>query len=313
MGVVVTGATSGVGRAVAQALATEGARLVLVARSESALEQVVQECRARGAVAISYPLDTADAAAVSAMATQAESWLDGVDTWINTAAVLAAGRLPDMPADEIERIIATNVLGVALCSRAALTGFERRGHGVLINVSSLLALLPNPNVPVYCMTKAASRALSITAHEGYGRRSPIRVCTVLPGPIDTPMFEHAANHLGRELRAIPPAMSAHRVAATIVRCVHRPRRQVTAGVTGWGLLVAHRVAPRTTEWFVGQASARLLQRARPSAARAGTLFNPPVNGRLSGGYRRLSLRRHAGDAVGVWWGAGPTRRAHRER
>jgi NAD(P)-dependent dehydrogenase (short-subunit alcohol dehydrogenase family) len=301
MGVVVTGATSGVGRAVVEALAEQGARVVVSARDETELDELADWCRSRGAAALAVTCDITDAAQVEALAGRADEWLGGIDTWVEAAAVLVAGWLPDVPVDEIDRVIRTNVLGTALCSRAALARFERRGWGVLINVSSLLGLVPNPNVPIYCMTKFAVRGLSIAAHERYGRRSPIRVCTVMPGPIDTPMFDHAANHLGRKLRSIPPAMSPHRVAAAIVRCARRPRRQVTAGFTGWSLLLAHRLAPRTTEWFVAQTSSRLLMRAELTPESAGALFAPPAVHRTSGDYRRSKRRRAVGDRFGRWW------------
>lgn len=220
--VVITGATSGAGRATAHAFARRGARMVLAARSESALEAVVRECRELGATAIAAPTDLGDAASVDDLRRRAVEIFGRIDTWVQMTAVLIAGDLPSLPADEMERVVRTNVLGAALSSRAALTQFEAQGAGVLITTSSILAVTPNPVVPLYVMSKFAVRGLTTALHSRYARRGGIRVCEVAPGPLDTPMFRTAANHSGFELRAVPPACAPERAAAAVVRCARRP-------------------------------------------------------------------------------------------
>jgi short-subunit dehydrogenase len=296
--VVLTGASSGVGRATALAFAEAGARLVLAARTASALDTLVEECRARGADAIAVPTDVGDPRQVRRLADAAVEAYGRIDTWVNDAAVLVAGVFGDEDVEEIERLVRTNVAGAAYGSRAALAQFRRQGEGVLIDVSSLLGLVPNPLVPTYVMSKFAVRGLSLSLHHLTSAWPGIRVCVVLPGPIDTPLFERAANHTGRRLRAIPPAMAPERVAAKIVACARRPRRQATIGASGHAILVGHRLAPRLTEWAIARAAAALLVRGEEADDTSGELFAGRAAGHRHGGWRRGRLRRKAGEALG---------------
>jgi short-subunit dehydrogenase len=296
--VVVVGATSGVGRATALLLASEGCRLLLAARSDGDLAGVAVACRSRGAeLVVTEAVDIARAEDVQRLEAAARRHLGGADIWINTASVLLAGDLTVCPVAELEQLVAVNLTGTVLTTRAALTLFDEQGHGTLINTSSLLGLVTNPLVPVYCATKAAIRQLTMAV-----RRSPrpraVRICVVLPGPIDTPIFASAGNHTGRPLRAIPPAASPWRVAAAIVRCARRPRRTTTTGVTGWGLLAAHRLAPRLTDWGVARYSGALLTRAGHVEPTSGAILATTGTGRADGGWRRGRSRSRLGDLVG---------------
>jgi short-subunit dehydrogenase len=296
--VVVIGATSGIGRSTALGFARCGARLGLAARDTTRLAEVAAECTALGAEVTTVVSDVADESASEETVRDVVDRFGRVDTWVNCAAGLVAGDLPATPAAELARLVETNVVGALYSSRAALGQFERQGHGVLINVASLLAVFPNPRVPAYVMTKFAVRGLSLSlryAADGTG----IRVCVVLPGPVDTPMFAKAGNHAGRALRAIAPACSVERAAATIIGCARRPRRQVVVGWTGRAAMLAHRFAPAGTEWFVAHAAAWLLVRRESAAPTPGGLFEWSGPARSSGGWRRNALRRRLGDAVGA--------------
>jgi short-subunit dehydrogenase len=297
--IVIVGATSGVGKATARSLAALGANLVLAARDRDALVDLVEECGGHGR-ALAVPGDVGHAGAAEAIADAAIARFGGIDTWINTASSLIVGQLSDVPAHDVLRIVETNVAGTALASRVAMRHFVERRQGVLINVSSMLAMIPNPLVPAYVMTKFAIRGLSLSLHEATAAHPGIRVCVVLPGPIDTPMFRHAANYTGRRLRAIPPAMSPERVAATVIRSIRRPRRQRTSGLTGGALMLGHHLAPRLVESATARVAAALVVSGRPAAATSGSLYHPQAPYSVGGGYRRLGVRRAAGDALGRW-------------
>jgi short-subunit dehydrogenase len=297
--VVITGASSGVGRAAAAAFAAHGCDVVLAARGEPALAEVAALVEAAGARALVAPTDVADAADVERLAAAAVARFGRIDVWVSAAAVVVAGRLGDEDPAELRRLVETNVLGNLLSSRAALTVFRDQGHGTLIDVASLLGLVPNPVVPAYVMSKFAVRGLSLSLRQLVRRDRDIHVCVVVPGPVDTPLFQRAANHTGRQLRAIPPAAAPERVAAAIVSCARRPRRQVTAGVVPHATLVAHRLAPRATEWVVATVSAATVVRHRlPAPATPGSLFDPPPAGSVHGGWRRGRRRRRLGERVG---------------
>ncbi len=296
--IVVVGATSGVGRATACSLAASGAQLVIAARSAADVERVASECRQLGATAIGVAADISQPDDVDRIVATATDAFGRIDTWINAAAGLVVGELHTQPADQIERLIGTNVLGTTLASRAAMIHFRSHNAGVLINMSSLLGVVPNPVVPTYSMTKFAVRGLTLSLHQSTWHRSAIRVCVILPGPIDTPMFARAANQSGHALRAIPPAFSPERVAAAVIRSVPRPRRQRTTGVTGALIVVGLHVVPRFTETFVAQVAARLILQPKLAPPTRGALDAANVASATSGGWRRGRTRVRIGDAVG---------------
>jgi NAD(P)-dependent dehydrogenase (short-subunit alcohol dehydrogenase family) len=296
--IVVVGATSGVGRATVLALAGLHARLVVVARNRHDVEQLAATCRDRGVPALGVAADISRPDDVERVVRAALKEFGGIDTWINAAAALVVGELHLQPVDEIEQLIATNVLGTTLTSRAAMTFFRSRDAGVLINMSSPLGVVPNPVVPTYSMSKFAIRGLTLSLHQSTWRRSPIRVCAILPGPIDTPMFARAANQSGRAIRAIPPALSPERVAAAVIRSVKRPRRQRTTGATGALIVVGLHLLPRFTETVVAQVAARLIFQRAPAPTTRGALDAANVPGHTSGGWRRGRLRVRVGDLLG---------------
>ena len=194
------------------------------------------------------------------------------------------------------------MFGGYLGSRAALRTFQEQGHGVLINVSSLLGIVTNPVVPTYVMSKFAVRGLTLSLRNAMAGHRRIHVCVVMPGPVDTPIFDNAANSTGRELRVIPPGYAPERVAAAIVRCARRPRRQATVGVIGHLILLGHHVSPRLTDWGVAQWSGRLITRSAPAEERSGSVHEPAGEERLHGGYRKGRVRRRLGEGLGRWQG-----------
>src|SRR4051794_16056681 len=159
--VIVTGASSGVGRATALAFARHETRLVLASRSVDALEVLADQCRALGADATVVPTDVSEPRAVDALGDAAEAAYGRIDVWVNAASVLAAGMFGTTPDDEVRRLVDVNVGGNLWCARRALRAFDRQDRGTLILVSSLLGVLPNPLVPEYVMTKHAVRGLGL--------------------------------------------------------------------------------------------------------------------------------------------------------
>jgi NAD(P)-dependent dehydrogenase (short-subunit alcohol dehydrogenase family) len=296
--VVLTGATSGAGLEAAHAFARHGARLVLAGRDAVVLDRVAEECEALGATAVGVPTDLTDPQHVERLRDRAVERFGRIDTWVEVAATLLAGPLPGTPVADIEQTIRTNVLGTTLAARVALEQFERQREGVLINTSSVLAVVPNPMVPVYNMTKFAIRGLTLSLRNAYPRRGRIRVCEVMPGPIDTPMFERAANYTGHQLRAVPPASAPARVASAYVRCARRPRALMVVGNTSRLVLLGLRVVPGFTRWAVARYSGALLLRKEPAPATSGSAMRPQGDGASSGGWRLLAWRRRAGDALG---------------
>jgi len=296
---VITGASSGVGRATALALADHRGRLVLAARGTEALESVAAECRARGGDAIAVPTDVSDPDAVDALGDTAEVTYGRIDLWISAAAVLVAGPFGSATVDEARRLVAVNVEGSLWSARRALRSFEREERGTLILVGSLLGLVPNPLVSEYVMSKFAIRGLALALQPVVAGRPDVHVALMMPGPIDTPMFEHAANRTGRVVGAIPPSIAPERVAAGILALARSPHRQRTVGFWPWMMFFAHRIAPGATEWTVARYSAATLTRPQAAAASSGDLFEPPNESRTTGDWRWGSWRRDLGARLGA--------------
>src|SRR5215218_6813157 len=127
--IVIVGATSGVGRATALSLAARGARVVIVARTGEHVDAVADECRLLGGDAVGVSADITRAADVERIVTETVRRFGRIDTWINAAAALVVGQLHCQPVDAIEQIVATNVLGTTLTSRAAMSHFLERDQG----------------------------------------------------------------------------------------------------------------------------------------------------------------------------------------
>jgi short-subunit dehydrogenase len=313
--VVVTGASSGIGRATALACASAGAAVVLAARRSEALAEVARECEAVGGEAFAVPTDVADADAVQAMARRAVERFGRIDVWVNCAAVTAFAPFQEIPLEDFRRILDVNVMGYVHGAKAALPYLRDQGKGVLINVSSIVSSVPQPYTHAYSMSKAAIRVLGASLRQELrldGAKG-VKVCTVMPATIDTPFFEQAANFTGRKAKAMPPVYSAERVARTIVDLIRAPRREVVVGPMGRNLIMQSRMAPGLTERMMArQVDKAHLYRTKPAPATHGNLFEPaPGNGSVSGGWhgkRRENLRRLVSTAALLIGGVAVARR-----
>ena len=160
--VVITGAAGGIGRATALRFARSGAHVVLAGRRAEALEEVAAECRARGVQALAVPTDITDAAAVDRLARRAVERFGRIDVWVNCASVGLFASVADSPLEDVRRLLDVNVMGYVHGARAALGQMRTQGSGVLVNVSSVIGVVPQPYSFAYAMAKAAVRALSVS-------------------------------------------------------------------------------------------------------------------------------------------------------
>jgi short-subunit dehydrogenase len=227
--VVLTGASSGIGRAAAHLFAERRAKLVLAARDADALEELARECRDTYAVdAVAVPTDVRDEGGVDSLAGIALERHGRIDVWVNDAAVYMMGALEACPTQAIKELFETNVMGVIHGTRAALACFRLHGTGVLINVGSIAGKVSYADAAPYCASKHAVHAITEALRQEL-RGTDMHACLVVPGTVDTPFFQHAANYTGREILAMRPIYHARRVARAIVRCAERPRREVVVG------------------------------------------------------------------------------------
>jgi short-subunit dehydrogenase len=298
--VVITGASSGIGRATALALAEKGASVVLAARGHEALRAVAMECEAAGGSALVVPTDVTDADAVQALARRAVDHFGRIDVWVNNAAVGAFAPFQEIPLEDFRRVLDVNILGYVHGARAALPHLCAQPEGLLINVSSIVSAVPQPYTHAYAMSKAAVTALGASLRQELRLEGVkhVKVCTVKPASIDTPFFEHSANYTGRKPKAMPPVNSAERVANSIVDLVRKPRREVVVGSMGRNLELQSKLAPGLMERLMArQVDATHLYHRKAAQDTSGILFEPAEGlGSVSGGWhgkRRTAVRRTA--------------------
>ena len=284
--VVITGASSGIGRAAALEFARAGADLSLVARSEQGLAAVAEECRLLGAAPILHAVDVTAPGALDDVCARTVEAFGRIDVWVNCAAVLLLGRFEDIPAGSFERVIAINVLGYASGARAALEQFHAQGdRGILINVGSVLGLASEPYASAYIASKFAIRGLTSCLRQELRDFPNIHVCAVLPAALDTPIYQHAGNFMAKKARSIVPVYDPLRAAKAIVRLSRQPRRQVVIGAMGHLIALGTSIAPGLTETLIGRFGPKLQFESTASPESKGNLFAPREPQRTEGGWR----------------------------
>jgi short-subunit dehydrogenase len=284
--VVVTGASSGIGRATARAFARRGATVVLAARSEEDLRAVVLECQQAGGRALAVPTDLADDAQARALVATTLEYYHRIDVWVGCASVFGYGRFLDVPDEEFRRTLQVNLFAQVESMRMVVPDMLRRGSGTVIFVGSLFSKISLPYLTPYVTGKHALFGFAETLRLEL-RGTGVDVCSVLPATIDTPIYQHAANRTGRAVKPMPPVVPVHRVAAAIVGLALRPRPVITVGRIQNGAIIARRVAPRLYDAVARTVVDRLALDTRPAPPTAGNLFvAKPGTNRMSGGWRR---------------------------
>lgn len=275
--VVVTGASSGIGRATALSYAGRQARLALAARSGDVLQLVAQECLSAGAAEVLVcTTDISDADQVQRLFDMTVARFGRVDVAVQCAAITAFGRFEDLPTAVFDGVVRTNILGAANVARSALTHFRERGSGHLVLIGSLLGMTAVPYQSAYVVSKFALTGLVRLLRQENRHLPGIRVHGVYPGPVSTPVYNTAGNYYGRAPRVAPTAVAPATIVAAIVRATDRPRsseRQV-----GWmnrPVIVAYHVIPAIFDAVIGPLLRAVTFSSVPTQATAGNVFDPP--------------------------------------
>jgi len=286
---VVTGASSGIGRGVAERAGQMGANVVLAARRADALEDVARTIRANGGEALVVPTDVSRAEAVEALARAAESRFGRIDLWFNNAGVAPIGRFEEIPVADHARTVDVNLNGVIYGTHAALRRFRAQGRGTLMNMSSVEGVIPLAYHASYAATKHGILGLDGALREELrlGGLRDIRLLTIMPWAVDTPFWANAATYAGREPRA-PMMDGAREVADAIVwAAVHAPSGEFPVGPRAGAAVTGAQFAPALSRRIAGDVIHRVQMEQAPVAEnRPGNLFAPsPAPPTVEGGFR----------------------------
>ena len=293
--VVLTGGSSGIGKAAARAFAARGDRVVVAARGADDLSAVAASC---GALAV--PADVTDAASLERLAERVVSEYGRIDVWADTAAVMAYGRFEELPARVFDRVVTTDLLGSANVARTALRQFRRQGHGTLILTGSLLGQVTVPYMSAYVTSKWGLRGLTRTLRQEVRDLPGVHVCSIAPGGVDTPIYTSAANYAGFVGRPPPPVDPPSRIAAAIVRSADRPRAERSVGPANRFIEFGFTWLPWLYDAWVGPLARRIALSGEPTPPGDGNVFTPRP--RVEGGPLRWGRGRIGaltGAAVGA--------------
>jgi NAD(P)-dependent dehydrogenase (short-subunit alcohol dehydrogenase family) len=274
--VVITGASSGIGRETALAFGRAGASVVLAARNEAALESAAKEVERLGGRAAVAATDVAVWAQVEKLAQTAVDRFGRVDTWVNNAAVSIYATVEQLTAEEIDRLIQVNLMGQIYGMKAAVPILKQHGGGTIINVASALAERGVPLQAAYCAAKHGIRGFSESLRLELARDgNNIAITVIEPSSINTPLFSHARSKMGVRPQPIPPAYEPRTVADAILFVAEHPRRNVVVGGTGKLMTLGQRLSPRLLDRYMVQGD-RMIKGQQTSEPDAGqdNLFTP---------------------------------------
>jgi NAD(P)-dependent dehydrogenase (short-subunit alcohol dehydrogenase family) len=274
--VVVTGASAGVGRAVAVAFAKKGWNVGLIARGIEGLEGARREVESAGGHALVLPLDVADADAVFRAADQVASHWGGIDVWVNDAMVTIFAPVKDIKPDEFRRVTEVTYLGQVHGTMAALKHMRPRNRGTIVQVGSALSYRAIPLQSAYCGAKFAIRGFTDALRsELRHERSRIRLTMVQLPAVNTPQFDWARSRMPRKLQPVPPIFQPEAIAAEIVRAALDAPRELWIGTSALKAILGSMLLPLlgdrilASEGYSGQMTTEIAP-----AGRRDNLFEP---------------------------------------
>ena len=274
--VVVTGASAGVGRAVARRFAQAGAAVGLLARGRDGLEAAAKEVEAAGGTALVLPTDVADADQVEAAAGQMEERLGPIDIWVNNAMTTVFARFTDVTPEEFHRATDVTYHGCVYGTYAALRRMQQRDRGTIVQVGSALAYRGIPLQAAYCGAKHAVRGFTDALrceliHDG----SAVHVTAVHLPALNTPQFSWCRTRLPRHPQPVKPIYQPEVAAQAIFWAAHQRRREVWVGAPTVLTILANRLVPGLLDRYLGRTGVDGQQTDQPvDPHRPDGLFEP---------------------------------------
>lgn len=274
--VVVTGASAGVGRAIAREFASHGAHVVLLARSRDGLEGARDDVERLGGRALPILTDVSDDLQVEAAADRAEQEFGPIDIWINNAMVSVLSPALQMTAADYRRVTEVTYLGYVYGTVAALRRMMPRDRGVVVQIGSALAYRSIPLQSAYCGAKHAIQGFteslrSELIHDG----SRVRLTIVQLPAVNTPQFSWIKTRMPKHPRPVPPIFQPEVIAESVYWVAHHPRREFTIGMSAVRAIIGDKFIPGLLDRYLAAVGYDAQQTNEPvDPDRPNNLYDP---------------------------------------
>ncbi|WP_407168740.1 SDR family oxidoreductase [Bradyrhizobium sp. ORS 111] len=299
--VIITGASAGIGRAIAGRFARAGDRVGLIARDPAALEDVQRELLLSGAKAVEWvAVDVSDAAAVFAAADQLERRLGFMDIWINDAMETVFSTVADIDPAEFRRVTEVTYLGFVHGTMAALRSMRPRRRGRIIQIGSALAYRGIPLQAAYCGAKHAMRGFTDSLRaELFHERSPVTVSIIELPAVNTPQFDWARAHIPRTPRPMGAPLEPEAVADAVFRVAEGSSREYWLGLQTILTILGNSIVPAYFDRYLARKAVAGQQTGTPlSIGRDDNLDHPVTALHRTRGLFSAGASHHAPLAVG---------------
>ncbi|WP_231489716.1 SDR family NAD(P)-dependent oxidoreductase [Pedobacter sp. Leaf170] len=271
--VVITGASSGVGLATAEAFAKAGCNVVLASRGQDALNQAVEYCRSLGTKAIGVGTDVSEITQIKTLMEEALKVSGRIDFWVNNAGVMASGRFEEIPIEVSHQVVKTNLLGYLNSAHAILPIFKQQGYGVLINNVSIGGFMPAPYSAVYSATKFGIKGMMECLQGELSNEPNIHICNLYPQIQRSTGNMHSAKYSGLDFKIPPFAADPRDTAAQLLKLAIHPQKDKFPDFSSLALKTLHGILPKI---LVNTASSgmRLLMEIKDGAPTSGNVLGP---------------------------------------
>lgn len=274
--VVITGGTSGVGRAAAEAFALEGCNVVIAARGQKGLDETVSLCHDLGVIALGVPTDMSKPEEVKNIAEKALQFNGRIDYWVNNAGVMASGKFEEIPIETIDQLVKTNLLGYLHSAHAVIPIFKRQKEGVLINNISIGGFMPAPYSTAYSATKFGIRGMVEGLQGELSDEPNIHIVGLYPAIQRSTGNMHSAKYSGLDFKIPPFSTDPRQLAGEMVKAAKYPQKSVFTDGYASIMRVMYALFPRT---IINTASAvmRLSMKENAKTNTDGNINQPSEN------------------------------------
>lgn len=291
--IVVTGASAGVGRAIAQVFAKLGEKIGLIARGEEKLAATAEEIRRLGGEAFYVCADVSDENALEEAASQIEKALGPIDIWINNAMVTMLGRVDEVNSEEIRRVMEVNYLGSVNGIKIASKRFHSQNKGHIIQIGSALAYIGIPLQSAYCASKHAIRGFIQSFRiELKMKKSPVKISEIHLPAVNTPQFEWMKNYLPEHPMPVPPIFEPEVIGRAVSFIADHPRKIMWVGGPTVKSILGAKFAPWLAEWVLARKGVKAQQTDLAPLTRISNMWRPiPIDYGARGIFQKKAKER----------------------